>query len=199
MSRSAKDVFNDLANRDRWSYESRLNTLFEYIDLRVSHNRDDFETYLKHRFESRVFNPPEMTHELSTHWEQPVPGEILIVDSKAHMARATWEKLAEYDTSFPSGVYEGKMWRASGKDAKGSWQQLRWYDVSKHPDKCSTKHLDVVVCDGIMRLDGRVCRLLKTQATCDSYFDIGWLTDKTPTCLACVAIGATSGKEQRKP
>ena len=72
---------------------------------------------------------PPMTHELSRHWRQPNRDEILIDDTHAVMSAATWEKLARYDTSTPSGVYEGKMWRRRG--------MLCWFGFSDVPNSCS--------------------------------------------------------------
>jgi hypothetical protein len=54
---------------------------------------------------------PPMTHELSRYWEQPSREEILVDDTHALMTRETFQKLAEYSASNPTGAYEGKMWR----------------------------------------------------------------------------------------
>jgi hypothetical protein len=54
---------------------------------------------------------PPMTHELSRYWEQPLAAEILVDDVHALMTRATFDKLAEYSASNPTGAYEGKMWK----------------------------------------------------------------------------------------
>jgi hypothetical protein len=79
---------------------------------------------------------PPITHPLGRYWDQPPRSEILVDDSIALMSRATFGKLMRYDTSFPSGVYEGKMWARSRP-----WQDDRlylcWYAENPDPAKCS--------------------------------------------------------------
>lgn len=135
---------------------------------------------------------PAMTSPLSKGWEQPEARDIVFAKAAVYMSRPTWEKLAKYDHSMPSGVYEGKMWRA--------WQQLRWYGPSPTPDTCSINSIDAVVCDTLHRADGRVCLLRDVPyptppwAICDGWFALSHITDKIATCLACLADGG-----KRKP
>ena len=53
---------------------------------------------------------PLMTHPDGAYWRQPSAADILLDDTHALMSMATLAQLAHYDTSTPSGVYDGKMW-----------------------------------------------------------------------------------------
>ena len=75
---------------------------------------------------------PEMTDPLSRYWKQPDRSEILVDDTHAIMTKKTFEKLANYSMSNPTGIYEGKMWRSEYKDG---WC-LRWVGFSDIPEKC---------------------------------------------------------------
>lgn len=77
---------------------------------------------------------PEMTHELGRHWDQPLRHNIRIDGDYAIMTEKTSLLLHRYDTSLPSGVYEGKMWARLEHDDE-LW--LCWYGPSNEPDKCS--------------------------------------------------------------
>lgn len=76
---------------------------------------------------------PPMTHELGRNWKQPDRGEILVDDTHAVMTKATFDKLANYSFSAPSGVYEGKMWRSSITSQTDTgvtqYNYLNWYDT----------------------------------------------------------------------
>ncbi len=76
---------------------------------------------------------PEMTHELSRHWEQPQRENIRIDGEHAIMSEKTFKQLHRYDTSLPSGVYEGKMW--AREKAGDFW--LCWYGFDDEPNTCS--------------------------------------------------------------
>src|ERR1043165_9759166 len=67
---------------------------------------------------------PPITHPLGEHWRQPDRSRILIDETHAVMDQATFDDLSEYSTSFPSGVYEGKMWK----------QNLTVYRTLRSPD-----------------------------------------------------------------
>ncbi len=85
---------------------------------------------------------PEMTHPLSKHWEQPELKEIRLLFGNAYMDQAAFNKLHEYSSSQPSGVYEGKMWRS--KLHNGKWL-LRWYGFSEKPDCCSNNSREIIL------------------------------------------------------
>lgn len=54
---------------------------------------------------------PPITDPLGAHWDQPKVSDIVVDDTHAIMTEDTFEALAEYSASCPSGVYPGKMWR----------------------------------------------------------------------------------------
>ena len=69
---------------------------------------------------------PDMIHPLGKHWHQPNLDNILIDDTHALMSECSFKELGEYSCSIPTGVYEGKMWKAYNK-IPDIWF-LRWYD-----------------------------------------------------------------------
>ncbi len=92
---------------------------------------------------------PPMTNPLGGHWDQPSTANILIDDTHAMMSSLDFDKLAEYNTTFPSGVYDGKMWKRinladNGVD-KVSW--LCWFGPSDKPDQCSINSREILICD----------------------------------------------------
>lgn len=95
---------------------------------------------------------PPMTHELGRYWDQPNPARILIDDTHAVMDEATLKALHEYSTTMPTGVYEGKMWKANRWErAPGGairmtdrWL-LRWYGFSDKPDCCSNNQREILI------------------------------------------------------
>jgi hypothetical protein len=84
---------------------------------------------------------PPITHPLGRAWDQPDRAEILVDDKHAVMSADTLKELAEYNTSIPSGVYEGKMW----KRVQSSETLLCWFGPSPHPDKCSINFRPVLL------------------------------------------------------
>lgn len=91
---------------------------------------------------------PTITDPLGRSWDQPSREHILIDDTHALMSRASFEALAEYSATVPSGVYDGKMWkRCDGRYARSTMTEyitnpqeewlLCWYGPSSHPGKCS--------------------------------------------------------------
>jgi hypothetical protein len=110
---------------------------------------------------------PPMTHELSRHWDQPPREDVVVTDEFAFMTKKSWEKLAEYNSTNPSGAYEGKMWRAhetvhTGYQYKTFWDRpfLCWYGVSPHKDRVSINWRPAVFVDQGCLL------LLQTRRVC---------------------------------
>jgi len=68
---------------------------------------------------------PNMVHPLSKHWDQPSRKDIAIDDMYALMGRESFQQLKRYSTSIPTGIYEGKMWKAR---IGGKWF-LRWFGI----------------------------------------------------------------------
>ena len=66
---------------------------------------------------------------MGRHWDQPDRSKVLVDDTHAVVTAATFRALAEYSRTMPTGVYEGKMWKA--KTAAG-WM-LRWYGPCDDP------------------------------------------------------------------
>lgn len=73
-----------------------------------------------------------MVHPLSSGWHQPSTDRILINDEQALMDQDVFDQLAEYSMSYPSGVYEGKIWK---RKAGENWL-LCWY--ANHPSQKAT-------------------------------------------------------------
>lgn len=61
---------------------------------------------------------PEITHELGKYWIQPNADNFIITDTHVIMSQDDYNKLSEYNLTYPSGSYLGKMWR--------SYNQLVW-------------------------------------------------------------------------
>jgi len=85
-------------------------------------------------------------------WKQP-PREAITIDSThALMTRQTFEQLAEYSGSMPSGVYPGKLWRRHDgiHDARFDpgrvcpWL-LCWYGPAPDPKQCSINFREVLL------------------------------------------------------
>lgn len=66
-----------------------------------------------------------MVCSLGKHWQQPNRDNVLIDNTHALMSNYSLGELHEYSMSIPTGVYEGKMWKAK---IKAKWY-LRWYGV----------------------------------------------------------------------
>ena len=79
---------------------------------------------------------PEITNPLGRSWQQPDLRKIKLNDEYAEMDEQTLQELLEYSRSMPTGVYEGKMWRAMSQEG---WL-LCWYAPSKNDENyCSVK------------------------------------------------------------
>lgn len=96
---------------------------------------------------------PPITNEMGRYWEQPSNEQIAVDDSHALMDTATFDALAEYSCTHPSGVYEGKMWRRHNgiydeKFLKSGgipeWL-LMWFGPSDDPDKCSINSRKILI------------------------------------------------------
>lgn len=96
---------------------------------------------------------PRITDPMGSAWEQPDRSEIQIDDTHAVMSRRTFNKLKEYSASFPTGVYEGKMWkrhdggfdrqfRANG--GKPIWK-LVWFGRSNKPGYVSNNFRTILL------------------------------------------------------
>lgn len=103
---------------------------------------------------------PPMIHPLGRHWQQPPRHHITVDDRHALMDRRAFEQLAEYSTSVPSGVYDGKMWKAQKWVWDGTPMEisrgyarrkfldewiLRWYGPCDQPNACSINSRDILI------------------------------------------------------
>lgn len=88
---------------------------------------------------------PEMVHPLGKAWSQPDRSKIKFSFGVAWVDQKTFDQLAEYSSSLPSGVYEGKMWRRKYVVNGFTKNLLCWYDKSDKPDQCSIKKIDLII------------------------------------------------------
>lgn len=86
---------------------------------------------------------PAMTDPMSRHWVQPSVDDIEIDDTHALMTESVFNRLTEYSRSFPSGVYEGKMWKSQSED-DGKYYLL-WFGKSFMPDSCSNNYREILI------------------------------------------------------
>lgn len=89
----------------------------------------------KPRVRSATAVLPPMTDELGKHWKQPAREKLFISADIVYMSQASFDKLPEYSSSIPSGVYPGKMWKTEIYDHAGRhpvptgiWY-LRWFGI----------------------------------------------------------------------
>lgn len=68
---------------------------------------------------------PPCTNELGKHFGMPKREDIVIDELYAYMTEITFNKLKEYSTSNPSGVYLGKMWKSRINISK-EWGRIEW-------------------------------------------------------------------------
>ena len=85
---------------------------------------------------------PERSKQSYTHghWEQPLVSEIVFVNEVAHMLQSAFDRLKEYIASCPSGVYEGKMWKARYTN---DWL-LAWYENAS-PNTCRVQTRKIAI------------------------------------------------------
>lgn len=85
---------------------------------------------------------PPITDPMGRVWTQPPLSAVIIDDTHALMTKRTFDDLAEYSHSFPSGVYPGKMWKSHLRDS--TWV-LRWYDEHTDPKMCASHLRDILI------------------------------------------------------
>ncbi|MHA6905165.1 hypothetical protein ACEQ38_08025 [Ralstonia syzygii subsp. celebesensis] len=88
---------------------------------------------------------PPMTDPLGRFWKQPDRTEILMDSKHAVMNRSSFDRLSEYSTSRPTGVYPGKMWKSITRDGA---PYLCWYGIVEgRDDLCSNNARQILICD----------------------------------------------------
>ncbi len=113
----------------------------------------NFQEWMKILPEIRSNTIPPMTHELSKAWDQPSTDRIKIDDKYAAMDEKTFKELKEYSCSQPSGVYEGKMWKANysrhkplpHQDPQPDIWYLCWFGFSEDPNCCSNNRREIKI------------------------------------------------------
>lgn len=100
---------------------------------------------------------PPITEPMGRYWNQPPVDDILVDETCAMMTAETLTKLACYDTSQPSGVYDGKMWRSKTEivmkkhptagpvPQRIDRDRLWWFGPSASPGQCSVNHRPVII------------------------------------------------------
>ena len=86
---------------------------------------------------------PVMLDPLGRHWDQPDPENILIDDTHALMSQSSFDQLANYSASQPSGVYDGKMWK-SYFPLEDCWF-LKWFGPCDSPNCCATNIREILI------------------------------------------------------
>jgi len=84
---------------------------------------------------------PEITNPLGKHWEQPDPKNFLISYKYALMNKTDFNKLLEYSTSTPSGVYIGKMWKMERNKV---WY-LAWFSECEDPKFVNNNYREILI------------------------------------------------------
>jgi hypothetical protein len=119
------------------------------------HNLDGSPKYNTPRQLDKNCIPP-ITDPHGRSWDQPDTSLIAIDDTHAVMTKAVFLQLMEYSGTYPSGVYEGKMWRRHdgifdraflAKGGKPVWH-LAWYGRCDDPKMVSSNYRKILLSDG---------------------------------------------------
>lgn len=85
---------------------------------------------------------PVITDPLGAHWQQPEIDDIEVDDTHALMSKSSFDKLLEYSTTIPSGVYIGKMWK--GQYRQGPWY-LAWFSKCDDPKFVNNNYREILI------------------------------------------------------
>jgi hypothetical protein len=99
-------------------------------------------------------NPiPEMTWEQKQAWKQPDANTFDFDFAPGHvvMTQAQRKQLARYDTTLPSGVYEGKMWIC---DWGNGTDRLVWFGESHLSNQCLINHRTILLKEALDLIQG---------------------------------------------
>jgi len=95
---------------------------------------------------------PPITHELGQHWEQPARAEIEIDETHALMTRRTFDGLAEYSATRPSGFMKGRCGSGTTGRSITNFSPRRkpvwllcWYGLSDKPGMVSNHSRRILV------------------------------------------------------
>lgn len=94
-------------------------------------------------FTTSTYNEiPAMTDPLGKHWRQPAGlREAEMDDTHVMLAQHQVDGLLTYDSSYPSGCYDGKCWLRNGEDV----QWLCWYYPHPAPNKISIGFREIII------------------------------------------------------
>jgi hypothetical protein len=85
---------------------------------------------------------PAMTDPLGHHWSQPADIRDAAMDGEYIWLTARQiRELSVYDSSYPSGRYDGKCWLRSGP---GDVRWLCWYHPHPTPGKSGIDHRTII-------------------------------------------------------
>jgi len=85
---------------------------------------------------------PKMTHPYSAQWDQPSADLIAIDSDYVLMEKYIFNNLLEYSSSYPSGVYPGKMWKAN---IGGIWYLRCYGEVPGDDTICSNNQREILL------------------------------------------------------
>ena len=90
---------------------------------------------------------PPITNPLGKGWVQPHLDMIQLDDKNAYMREGTFNSIADYTDSRPTGVYEGKVWKTRSfiDDRTTRDWVLHWFGLSDDPNKCSNHWREIVI------------------------------------------------------
>lgn len=73
---------------------------------------------------------PPMTDLKGAYWKQPERSEISVSSNFAKMKKSSWQKLPQYNSTRPTGVYDGKMW---ARELVDGTRFLCWFGPDEDP------------------------------------------------------------------
>jgi len=87
---------------------------------------------------------PPITDPLGKYWKQPDPAKIKILFGKAWMDKEDFDKLLDYSRSKPTGIYYGKMWKATD-DGKTWYLKYITEAITKDPEFHTTWTIPIML------------------------------------------------------
>jgi len=102
-----------------------------------------------------VIEIPPITDPMGKYWDQPKVESIIVDEKYALMSRQAFKELAEYNTSYPSGAYVGKMWKKQWLDSTDAYGGLKphepetwylmWFGHSQKPNSLSVNAREILI------------------------------------------------------
>ena len=85
---------------------------------------------------------PAITDPLGRYWDQPDRSKITLDDTHAMMDETTFYELATYNTTKPSVVYPGKMWK---RQYNTLWYLFWYHEDDGDPRGLLTPHRQIII------------------------------------------------------